>query len=90
VVAEGDADEEEYWRRMYAEHHPDPAPFTRCHTCACIRTIAAYERVGWLAGKKTPIKPKPAPRKSLERRLRKLESEAAQLREQLKTYPADD
>jgi hypothetical protein len=46
---------------------------------ACIRTIAAYERVGWLAGKKTPIKPKLAPRKSLERRLRILESEAAQL-----------
>jgi hypothetical protein len=39
---------------------------------ACIRTIAAYERVGWLAGKKTPIKPKLAPRKSLERRLHKI------------------
>src|SRR6478736_699275 len=26
--SKGDADEEAYWRRMYAEHHPDPAPFT--------------------------------------------------------------
>jgi hypothetical protein len=25
--SKGDADEEAYWRRMYAEH-PDPAPFT--------------------------------------------------------------
>jgi len=61
VVAKGDADEETYWRRMYAEHHSDPAPFTRCHTCACIRTVAAYERVGWLAGSKTPVKPKAHP-----------------------------
>jgi hypothetical protein len=75
---------------MYAEHHPDPAPFTRCHTCACLRTIAAYERVGWLAGNKTPIKPKPTPRTTLERRLRRLESEAAQLREQLDRLPVDD
>ena len=26
--SKGDADEEAYWRRMYAEHHPDPAPLT--------------------------------------------------------------
>jgi hypothetical protein len=81
---------EAYWRRMYAEHHPDPRASHAATPAHAYATIAAYERVGWLAGKKTPIKPKLAPRKSLERRLRKLESEAAQLREQLKTYPADD
>jgi hypothetical protein len=89
-IAKGDPDEEAYWRRMYAEHHPDPAPFTRCHTCTCIRTIAAYQRVGWLAGKKAPVKPKPTPRKTLGRRLRKLESEAAQLRKQLDGLPTDE
>jgi len=26
--SKGDADEEAYWRRMYVEYHPDPAPFT--------------------------------------------------------------
>src|SRR6478752_7067330 len=26
--SEGDAEEEAYWRRMYAEYHPDPAPLT--------------------------------------------------------------
>ena len=48
-----------------------------------IRTIAAYQRVGWLAAKQAEPKPAALPRKSLERRLRKLEAEAAQLREQI-------
>jgi hypothetical protein len=89
VIAKGDPDEEAYWRRMYAENHPDPAPFTRCHTCACIRTITAYQRVGWLATKKALPKPTPPPRKTLERRLRKIEAEAAQLREQLEGLPPE-
>ncbi len=89
MVAKGDSDEEAYWRRLYAEGHPEPAPFTRCNTCAGVRSVVAYQRLGWLAPKKkpvTPVKPKPVPRKTLERRLKKLESEAAQLREQLKNH----
>ncbi|MDP7735130.1 hypothetical protein [Mycobacterium paragordonae] len=88
-VAKGDPDQEDYWRRMYAENHPEPAPFTRCHTCAQLRTIVAYQRVGWLAGKKTPVRPTPTPREALERRLLKLESQAVQLREQLDNLPLD-
>lgn len=83
VIAKGDPDEEAYWRRMYAENHPDPPPFTRCHTCACTRTITAYQRVGWLATKQAAPKSTSPLRKTLERRLRKLEAEAAQLREQI-------
>ena len=52
---------------MCAEYHLDPALFTRC--CTCVRTITAYQRVGWL---------------------KKLESEAAQLREQLDNLPTDE
>jgi hypothetical protein len=89
-IANGDPDEEAYWRRMYAENHPDPAPFTRCRTCARLRTISAHQRVGWLAGTKTPVKPKPTPRKTLERRLQELASQAAQLRDRLDSMPTDD
>ena len=89
-IAKGDRDEEAYWRRMYAESHPDPAPFTRCRTCARLRTITAYQRVGWLAKKAKPVKTQPVPRKTLERRLRKLESEAAQLREKLDSLPTEE
>ncbi|BBY05408.1 hypothetical protein [Mycobacterium noviomagense] len=92
MVAHGDPDEEEYWRRVYAENHPEPVPFTRCHTCACLRSVVAYQRVGWVAPKPKPIKPvkpKPPRRETLQRRLQKLESEAAQLREQLKNLPRE-
>jgi hypothetical protein len=57
------------------------------------RTLVAYEPVGWLAPPPKPlkpVKPKPVPRKTLERRLKKLESEAAQLREELKNYGTED
>ena len=87
VVAQGDPDKENYWRRMYAEDHPEPAPFVYCYTCARVRSILAYERVGWLEPKPKPAKPRPSPRKSLERRLKKLEAEAAELRERLKSLP---
>lgn len=93
VVADGDADEEEYWRRMYAEGHPQPAPFTRCRTCACARTVVAYERVGWLAPKKksvATVQPKPVARRTLERRLQKLESQVSQVRQQLESLPDED
>lgn len=75
---------------MCAEYHLDPAPFTRCCTCACVRTITAYQRIGWLAKKSKPPKPQPIPRKTLERRLQKLESEAAQLREKLDSLPTHE
>src|SRR3954463_13419930 len=41
---------------MYAEHHPDPRASDAATPAHAYATIAAYERVGWLAGKKTPIK----------------------------------
>ena len=57
VVAQGDPDKENYWRRMYAEDHPEPAPFVYCYTCARIRSIVAYQRIGWLEPKPKPAKP---------------------------------
>jgi hypothetical protein len=54
---------------------------------------AAYERVGWVAPKPKPIKsvkPEPPRRENLQRRLQKLESEAAQLREQLENLTTED
>jgi hypothetical protein len=75
---------------MYAESWPEPATFTRCRTCANSRSVVAYDRVGWVARKPKPQKPaepQPRPRKTLERRLQKLEAEAALLREQLNDLP---
>jgi hypothetical protein len=92
VLAENQ-DDEGYYRRMHAENWPKPVPFTRCLICARIRAVVAYERVGWLAAKPKPIKPPepvPRPRKTIERQLKKLEAEAAQLREELKNRPPDD
>jgi len=89
-IAKGDPDEEAYGRGMYAEKHPDPAPFTRCRTCARIRTITAYQRVGWLAKRTQPVKAQPVPRKTLERRLQKLENEAARLAEYASSIPIID
>lgn len=85
-------DDKAYWRRVYAEKHPEPVPFRQCNTCANLRSVVAYERVGWVAPRPKPIapvKPKPRPRKTLERRLEKLEAEAAALREELKNRPPD-
>jgi len=90
VVAQGDPDKENYWRRMYAEDHPEPAPFVYCYTCARIRSIVAYQRIGWLEPKPKPAKPKPSPRTAMERRLKKLELEAADLRERLRNLPGAD
>jgi hypothetical protein len=84
VCAE-DEDDEEYYRRMHAESWPNPAPFARCDTCGKLRSVVAYERVGWVKPKPKPPQPrKPPSRKSMETRLRKLERESEQLREQLK------
>ncbi len=72
---------------------PHPAPFHECYMCSVVRRLVAYEPVDWVAPKPKPIKlpkPKPPSRKSVERRLQKLESEAAQLREQLKNLPSED
>ena len=55
IVAK-DQDDEAYWRRIYAEMHPEPAPFKQCHTCANLRSVVAYERVGWVAPKPKPLK----------------------------------
>lgn len=90
VVAQGDPDKENYWRRIYAEDHPEPAPFVYCYTCSRIRSIVAYQRIGWLEPKSKPAKPKPSPRTALERRLKRLETEAADLRMQLEGLADDD
>ena len=54
-----DADDEQYWRRVYAEKHPEPAPFVQCHTCGTTRTVATYQRIGW-------VKPQTAPTPATE------------------------
>ena len=89
----GDADDEAYWRRVHAEKHPKPVPFTQCRTCANIRTVVAYERLGWVAPKPKPPKqspkPKPPSRRSLQSKLGKLEAEAARIRKQLEELKED-
>jgi hypothetical protein len=55
--------------------------------CSVVRKLVAYAPVDWVAPRPKPIKlskPEPPSRKSLHARLKKLESEAEQLREQLK------
>jgi hypothetical protein len=49
IVKDRDQDDEEFWRRVYAENHPDPVPFAQCKTCGNLRSMVAYERVGFLA-----------------------------------------
>jgi hypothetical protein len=82
-----DADDEEYWRRVYAEKHPDPRPFVQCGTCKDVRGVAAYQCVGTLAPEPKPepplVPPKPN-RAALERSLKKAEEKAAELRERLR------
>lgn len=72
------------------DHHPEPAPFVYCYACSRIRSIIAYQRIGWLEPKPKPAKPKPSPRTAMERRLKKLELEAADLRERLRNLPGAD
>jgi hypothetical protein len=67
-----------------------PQPRVTCPVCPRIHYVVAWERVGWLAkpkSKSKPIETKPLPRKILEQKLRKLEDEAAALREELKNRP---
>ena len=54
VIAKGDPDEEAFWRRRYTEGHPEPTPFTRCHTCACVAgSPPTSESVGSYPKRKT-------------------------------------
>jgi hypothetical protein len=67
--------------RRIADGFPRPAPYEQCWLCAHVRSVVAYEPVGFLD---SPPPPPPKPkRKALEARLQKLESEAAQLRKQI-------
>ncbi|BBY21298.1 hypothetical protein [Mycobacterium stomatepiae] len=93
IVKDREQDDERFWRRVYAENHPDPVPFAQCKTCGNLRSMVAYERVGFLAPKPKPIKPvkpRPKPRKTLERQLQKLEAEAAALRNELESRRPDE
>jgi hypothetical protein len=81
------ADDEEFWRRTYAENHPKPRPFVQCHTCAEVRAAVAYQCVGPLASKPKPQPPASPPkptRATIERKLKRAEAQAAELREQLR------
>jgi hypothetical protein len=74
-------------KRLLAAGFPRPAPFQECFICTKVRRLMAYEPVNWVAPRPKPIKPvkpKPVSRETLERRLKKLEAEAAALRKQLK------
>ena len=73
--------------RLLAAGWPRPAPFRECYMCSVVRKWVAYEPVDWVAPRPKPIKlpkPKPPLRKSLHARLKKLQAETEQLREQLK------
>jgi hypothetical protein len=83
--AEG-ADLDRWHKRLLAAGGPRPAPFRQRYMCSVVRNLVAYEPIDWVAARPKPInlpKPKPTSRKSLEARLKKLETEAEQLREQL-------
>jgi hypothetical protein len=84
--AEG-ADLDRWHKRLLAAGWPRPAPFQECYMCSVVRNLVAYEPVDWVAPRPKPIKPptpKPPSRKSLQARLKKLDAEAEQLRQQLK------
>lgn len=89
-----DADDEQYWRRMYAETLPTPTPFVQCRTCARTRSVTGYQRIGWVVPKpkapRTPKPPKPPSRRSLQMKIRKLEREADRLREELSKLDSSD
>ena len=77
--------EREHDRRMLAQGWPRPRPETLCFVCSWVRQIVACERVGWLVPrpKPRPSSPKQPSKASLQRRLREVEQQATQLREQL-------
>jgi len=82
------ADLDRWHKRLLAAGWPRPAPFRECYMCSVVRKLVAYEPVDWVAPRPKPIKlpkPKPPSRKSLEARLKTLQAEAEQLREQLKS-----
>ncbi|MFD7645647.1 hypothetical protein ACFV4P_33945 [Kitasatospora sp. NPDC059795] len=75
----------QYMRRMIAAGWPSPRPEQPCSTCVHVRTITAYQAVGWLIPRgavpqQPPVRPA---RDGLERRLRRAEAEAERLRAQL-------
>jgi hypothetical protein len=84
-----DRDDEDYLCRKYAENHPVPPTFTRCNICVNVCTIVRRKRLGWVAPRPEPMTP-PSPeeqRTGIERRLAKLEAEAAKLGTKLEDLP---
>ncbi|MGA9490627.1 MAG: hypothetical protein WBV80_10320 [Mycobacterium sp.] len=50
-----DQDDEEYRRRVYAKNHPSPVPFAQCKTCGNLRSMLAYEPVGFLTSRERGV-----------------------------------
>ncbi len=79
--------EREHFRRMLDLGWPEPKPEAECRTCLHTRRITGYQRIGWLVpradSKKVAEAQEAAEREKAERRLAKIEAEAARLREQL-------
>lgn len=79
--------EREHLRRMLDLGCPEPKPDAECRTCWHARRSTGYQRSGWLVPRADPEKvarvQEAAERDKAERRLAKIESEAARLREQL-------
>jgi hypothetical protein len=88
------ADDPEMWAlvRQTTAHssafcYPRPAPWLACTMCTWVKSLVAYERVGWLV---PPPKPPRKPRRQrsreeiLREQVKRTERELARLRRELK------
>ena len=80
--------EREHERRMLAMRWPHPRPEVDCYACSVVARITGYQRIGWLVPRTKP-KPQPTPKSQKDKvlaRLAALESEAEELRRQLREF----
>lgn len=79
--------EREHTRRMLEAGWPLPCTEALCYTCPAVRSIVAFQRVGWLvprAPKSAPTTPSAQPsRTALENHLRQAQTRVDTLQEQL-------
>ncbi|MDT5085152.1 MAG: hypothetical protein QOJ61_2195 [Mycobacterium sp.] len=73
--------------RLVKARYPRPAPWLPCTMCTWVKSLVAYERIGWLV---PPPKPPRQPRRQrsreeiLQEQVKRTERELARLRRELK------
>jgi hypothetical protein len=82
-----DDDHKRKQMRLVKARYPRPAPWLPCTMCTWVKSLAAYERIGWLV---PPPKPPRKPRRQrsreeiLQEQVKRTERELARLRRELK------